>query len=329
MMMLLEEGRYRLSDPLCAYVPAFKDMQVLTNSQGDTVPAKRPITIRDLFTHTAGLGYGIASTTNPLSEQMYREHYWMPILTNPAITLQELFDGIARLPLVGQPGDAWIYSVSIDVLGLLVEVISGMPFSAYLKRNLFEPLGMTDTDFYAPPEKLDRLATVYGPKTFDWPNAPTAEELAAGITPINAIMTNGSFTEPTNTPSGGGGLVSSTSDYFRFAQMVANRGTLDGERILGRKTVEMMFANHLPDGMTIADDHANGFGLGGSVLLSPAKSQVLGSAGTWSWGGAANTEFWIDPQEDMVCLLMAQFIPGGSYPLNFDFRNLVYQALVD
>ena len=111
--------------------------------------------------------------------------------------------------------------------------------------------------------------------------------------------------------------------------MVANRGTLDGERILGRKTVEMMFANHLPDGMTIADDHANGFGLGGSVLLSPAKSQVLGSAGTWSWGGAANTEFWIDPQEDMVCLLMAQFIPGGSYPLNFDFRNLVYQALVD
>jgi CubicO group peptidase (beta-lactamase class C family) len=318
-----------LSDPLYAYLPAFKDMQVLTNAAGDTVPAKRLITVRDLFIHTAGLGYGLGPS-NLLPEQMYQQNYWMPILSNPALTLRELFDGVAKLPLVSQPGAAWIYSVGIDVIGLLVQVISGMPFPAYLKRNLFEPLGMIDTDFHAPPDKLDRLATAYGPKNLKWPmSQATAADLAVGIGPVDVIRTNGSFTEPTGVPSGGGGLISSTHDYYRFAQMLLNRGELDGVRLLGRKTVEMMFANHLPDGVYIADDHANGFGLGGSVLLDVAKSQILGSVGTWSWGGAANTEFWIDPREDLIGLIMMQYMPTDVLPVNADFRNLAYQALVD
>ncbi|HEY3289310.1 MAG TPA: serine hydrolase domain-containing protein [Anaerolineae bacterium] len=328
MMMLFEEGRFRLTDPLYAYVPAFKDMQVLTNDKGDTVPAARPITIRDLFTHTAGLGYGIGSTGNPLSEQMYQQNYWMPILMNNGLTLNQLMDGVARMPLVSQPGEKWIYSIGIDVLGLLVQVISGMSFAAYLKRNLFEPLGMVDTDFYVPQDKRARLATVYGPENKNFPLPPTPEELAGPIGVVNAMKTNGSFDEPTNTPSGGGGLVSSTNDYLTFCQMMLNKGTLGGVRLLGRKTVEYMFTNQLRAGQFI-DDGFTGFGLGGSVILETARAQRPCSVGTWSWGGAANTTFWVDPVEDLIGIFMTQFIPPGTHPIADDFANLVYQSLVD
>ena len=321
-LILFEEGRFRLSDPLYEYLPAFKDMQVYINTIGDTEPARRPITILDLFTHTAGLGYGIGSTTFPLSEQMYQERYWDPITANNGITLETLINNVAQFPLASQPGAAWIYSLSIDVLGLLIQVLSGMSLPVYLKRRLFDPLGMTDTDFYAPPDKLHRLATCYAPMQRDG-DAPD------GLAPIDAFVTSGSWIEPTNSPSGGGGLVSSTADYFRFAQMLASKGSLDGVRVLGRKTVEMMLANHLPPRVYTWDDPALGFGLGGSIVLDAAKTCEMGSPGTWSWSGAANTEFWIDPREDMVCMLMAQHRSDGPKPVNIDFRTLVYHALVD
>ncbi|MCL4505357.1 MAG: beta-lactamase family protein [Chloroflexi bacterium] len=317
-LMLMEEGRFRLSDPLSAYLPAFKAMQVFVSADGDavrTVDADRPIAIHDLFIHTSGLGYGIGSSSNAAMEAQYQQYYWGRILGEPGLTLEDLIGGVARMPLLHQPGKAFVYSVGLDVLALLVKVVSGLPFETYLQRNLFEPLGMTDTAFYVPPEKLDRFAAVYGP-----------DEIK-GLQPIVAMLTNGSYTQPTLIPSGGGGLVSTARDYWRFAQMLLNKGDLDGVRVLGRKTVVFMMMNHLPVGLIPVDDPALGFGLGGSVLQDVARSRVLGSAGTFSWGGAANTEYWVDPAEGLVGLLMLQYMPGGTYPVGADFRNLVYQAL--
>jgi CubicO group peptidase (beta-lactamase class C family) len=315
-LMLMEEGRLRLADPIAQYIPGFKDVKVLDSAPGSgvrQVSADRPITIRDLLTHTAGLSYGFDDV---YIDELYRKHIWGPKEANPDTTLADWISELARLPLASQPGTRFRYSVATDVLGYLVQVISGMPFEAFLKQRIFEPLGMSDTDFWVPPEKIARFAANYGP------------DPDAGLKVIDSPATS-HYTRPPKAPSGGGGLVSTTTDYLRFAQMLLNKGEVDGVRLLGRKAVELMTANHLPDGAHPFDDLSRGFGLGVGVLINLGKSQTLGSVGNYGWGGAANTNFWIDPQEDLLGILMLQFMPSDTYPIVADFRNLTYQALVE
>jgi CubicO group peptidase (beta-lactamase class C family) len=314
-LMLLEEGRFHLSDPVDRYLPEFKDVKMLDSTPGPGVrfvaPA-RPITIRDLLTHTAGLSYG---WDDIYVDELYRSHVWSHVEADADLSLAAFIGAIARQPLVSQPGLHYRYSVATDVLGYLVQVVAGMPFDEFLQQRIFAPLGMVDTAFYVAAEKIDRFATTYGP----------GEQ--GGLAVVDRAA-GSRFTRPNRTRSGGGGLVSTIGDYLRFAQMLLNKGELDGERLLGRKTVELMTANHLPAGVHPFDDPAAGFGLGVSVLMDLGKSPVLGSVGNYGWGGAANTNFWVDPQEELVGILMLQFMPSDTHPVSPDFRNLVYQALV-
>jgi CubicO group peptidase (beta-lactamase class C family) len=315
-MMLVEEGKVRLSDPLSRYVPAFKNPKVLQARNGcdyELVPARREPTVHDLLTHTAGLSYGFDE--NSALDARYNKEFWAVNNREPGPSLEELVNLLARLPLASHPGTVWRYSVAIDVLGYIVQVASGQPFDVFLKEKIFDPLGMLDTAFWVPPEKVDRLSAVYGP----------AE--SGGIKVIEAPQ-GSHYTRPPSWPSGGGGLVSTISDYYRFGQMLLNQGALDGVRLLGRKTVEWMLQNHLPDGVRqdAEDRGANGMGLGGYVLLQPGLSHLPGSAGKFGWSGAANTQWWIDPAEQLNCILMVQYMPYGIQMVD-DFTQAVYQAL--
>jgi CubicO group peptidase (beta-lactamase class C family) len=316
-MMLVEEGKIRLSDPLSRYVPAFKNPKVLQARNGcdfELVPARREIIVHDLFTHTAGLSYGFEE--NSALDRLYRKEFWELSDKEPGWSLEKLIQELAKLPLASHPGTAYRYSVGIDVLGYLVQLVSEQPFDAYLKEKIFDPLGMVDTDFWVPPEKVHRLAAVYGPQE------------GGGLKVVDALP-GSNYTRRPIWPSGGGGLVSTTEDYYRFGQMLLNQGILDGVRLLGRKTVEWMLQNHLPDSLRQDLDQmgCNGFGLGGAVLLQPGWSARPGSPGKFGWGGAANTEWWIDPAEQLQCLLMTQYMPGFTHPIVEDFAQTVYQAL--
>lgn len=319
-MMLLEEGRFRLFDPISQYLPEFAEMQVITgkNAHGSmiTEPAKCPITVRNLFTHTAGFSYGF-DENDPL-DRLYQKEMWQERDRGTVKTLEGMSKKIAALPLAYEPGTNYRYSVAIDVLGYLVEVVSGMPFDLFLRKRIFEPLGMTDSGFNVPAEKAHRLVHMYGP---DEKN----HGALADIDPHERSR----FLRPADIPMGGGGMVSTAADYLRFAQMILNGGELDGARLLGRKTVEFMRQNHLPRGLFIDPNQAEGHGLGGFVILEPASAQVIISPGSWGWSGAANTYFWVDFQEDLIGLQLTQYQPYGIYGFHADFRNLVYQALID
>lgn len=314
-LILLEEGRYRLNDPLSLHLPMFKDMKVYTphGADFDLVPARREITVHDLFTHTAGLSYGFEQ--NSYLDGLYREKFQGIFEKKSEMGLEEMVEEIAKMPLAAHPGTAFRYSVAIDVLGYLVQVLSGKPFEVYLKERIFDPLGMADTAFWVPPEKVSRFTATM--------SVNEKGELIVLDDPASSA-----YTRPAKCPFGGGGLVSTSEDYLRFCQMLLNQGRLGNTRILGRKTIELMFSNHLPPGVPYSDA-AHGFGLGGAVLLDPALSGKLGSPGSWLWGGAANTKFWIDPKEELIGILMLQFMPNDLYPIETDFHNLVYQALVD
>lgn len=314
-LMLFEEGRFRLSDPVSAYLPEFKTSKVL-EQDGSLVTPAQPLTIRHLLTHTAGLSYGFDE--NFQIDRLYGQSVWGPLQANPDIALADWIGTIAQMPLAYHPGTRYRYSVATDVLGYLVQVVAGMPFADFLQERIFAPLGMTDTFFTVPDAKLDRFAANYGPKD------------DGGLKVIDAPRES-RYARPTQRPSGGGGLLSTTPDYLRFTQMLLNGGELDGVRLLGRKTVELMTTNHLPDGIFIDNDLKTGvgFGLGVSVLLDLGKGQTLGSVGNYGWGGAANTNFWIDPKEQLIGILMLQFMPSETYPVTPDFRILTYQALVD
>jgi CubicO group peptidase (beta-lactamase class C family) len=316
-MMLYEENRFLLTDPVSRFIPEFEHVQVFVRKNGsgtELADPVRPIAIHDLLTHTAGLAYGLENVE--YVDQLYQQRLWALRERNPGMTLADMIRYVAGLPLANQPGSMWRYSMATDVLGYLVEVVSGMPFDAFLKARICEPLGMVDTDFHVPADKLGRFAATYSPGE------------GGGMRLFDAPATS-RFAQPSSSPSGGGGLVSTAEDYLRFAQMLLNGGELDGVRLLGRKTVELMRANHLPAGMPVFEDGATGFGLGFGVILDVARSRMLGSAGSYGWGGAAGTKFWIDPQEDLVGLLMIQFMPGGHYPIASDFQVLAYQAIVD
>jgi CubicO group peptidase (beta-lactamase class C family) len=321
-MMLYEEGRFQLDDPITRFLPAFRNMRVfVSGARGkyDSEPAQRDITFRDLLTHTSGLTYGFMEAT-PV-DAMYRE-LGVDFQTSKA-GLRELVDLAATLPLIAQPGSEWNYSISTDVLGCLVEAIAGQPFERFLHERLIAPLGMVDTAFHLPADRIDRFAANYGP------------EEGGGLKLLEDPQKS-RFLAP-RLCSGGGGLLSTAADYMRFCQMMLNKGELDGTRYLGRKTVELMTGNHLRGDMAAMGQprwsestcEGIGFGLGFSVMLDPAKAQILGTPGEFAWGGAASTAFWIDPREEMYVILLTQLMPSSTYPLRRELRVLSYQAIVD
>ena len=315
-MMLCEQGKLRLADPLSRYLPDFKDVRVMVahpDGSYDLVPARREVTVHDLLTHSGGLSYG--SDEHSALDKLYRETLQtLDKEVEPVLEKWMQAFARARLPLAFQPGIDFRYSFSIDVLGYIVQAASGQLFDEFLQEHIFAPLGMPDTSFWVPPEKVQRLAATYGP----------AE---GGGLKVVEPQGGGDIMQPTRNPFGGGGLVSTAGDYFRFGQMLLNGGTLEGVRLLGRKTVEWMLQNHLPEGIHPMGEAANGFGLGGAVLLHPGLSHRPGSPGRFGWGGAANTEWWIDPAEQLNCLIMLQYMPCFTIPIVEDFAQLAYQAL--
>ncbi len=324
-MMLYEEGWFRLSDPISKYLPEFKDMKVLVTkpagdggkAQEDIGPAKRQITIRNLLTHTSGLTYHW--------DPRVGAKYAQAGITHGLIQTEDsLADGIrklAQIPLVHQPGEAFTYSLSVDVLGRLVEVVSALPFDQFLQKRIFEPLRMNDTGFYLSNNKVSRLAAVYGPDA-----EGTLKRLGDGI--LGEGSMRATVTYPYEGPkrycSGGGGLCSTISDYARFCQMLLNGGELDGVRLLSRKTVELMTADHVGD-----LSPSSGFGLGFGVTRSLREAGELTSVGAYRWGGYWYTTFFIDPAEKLFGICMVQLYPSGKATLNDKFEALAHQAIVN
>jgi len=322
-MMLYEQGLFQLDDPLSAFIPAFRDMNVYRSGSADnplTDPAVKPITIQNLMTHTSGLTYGLENAGVVPELYVKRQTEFYPG-DGP---LGTVVNRLAEIPLEFQPGSRWEYSVSFDVLGRLVEIISGKPLDIFFKENIFEPLEMSDTGFYVPKTKLDRFVSLYECT----PESNLSLMESSEDSPLMGKV---------ETFSGGGGLVSTLKDYFRFTEMLRRKGELDGQRLLGRKTVELMTCNHLPGDLadmgqpTFCETtyEGIGFGLGMSVMLDPAKAKIVGTPGEYAWGGYASTAFWIDPLEDLTVIFLTQLIPSGAYPIRRELRVLVYQALVD
>src|SRR3990170_732033 len=329
-MMLYEEGRFQLDDPISKFIPRFANPRVYAGgSRGkiDSVPAEREITFRDLLTHTSGLTYGFMES-NPV-DALYRSKTNGVDFQTATSSLKDLVERLGTFPLIAQPGKAWNYSVATDVLGSLVEVISGQPFEKFLVEKVIKPLGMIDTDFSVPQPKHERFAANYSAG----PSSPDGR----GKLELLDDPGKSRYLAPRTVNSGGGGLVSTASDYLRFCKFMLNKGELDGVRLLGRKTVELMTMNHLKGDMADMGQprfsespyFGIGFGLGFSVMLDPAKAQILGTPGEYAWGGAASTAFWIDPVEDMAVILMTQLMPSSTYPIRRELRVLTYQAVVD
>jgi len=322
MMMLYEEGKWKPSDPIARYIPEFRDLKVYSGVDKDGKPTlDKPghaPTMGELMSHTAGFTYGFFGST-PV-DKMYQE---ADLLNSP--TLQEFIGRVAKLPLLYQPGEGWVYSVSVDIQGYLVEKLSGKPFADFLRERIFSPLGMKDTAFYVPAEKLDRVASVYqsdaGPGANPMPKDP-------GIS------------QPPGMPSGGGGLYSTAGDYLRFAQMVLNGGELNGVRLVAPSSIELMRANHVSDEVKTARKFGIGlyqmqpglgFGYDFAILEDPPKLGSTAGKGTFLWDGVAGTWFWIDPTNDVVFVGMVQrwlMAPGAPDVENLS-RALTYQALVN
>jgi len=308
-MMLWEEGRFLLSDPVARYLPELSDLEVAVERGGEIerVPLERQVTIQDLLRHTSGLTYEFRGS-GPV-HKMYMSARVYSRAQNSADQVATL----GRLPLLHQPGTRWEYGRSTDVVGRLVEVLSGQSLSAYFEQHILAPLGMTDTAFHVPPRHHSRLAEAFGKD----PDSGAAVQLLE-------------VRDPPNFESGGGGLTSTASDYARFLQMLLDGGTLDGRRLLSRKTIELMTADHLGP-ITGAPDlllPGHGFGLGFAVRLHAGIAPVPGSVGQYFWGGLAGTTFWVDPAEEMFALLLIQ-APGQRDYYRTLFRDLVYSAFAD
>jgi len=323
-MMLYEEGAFQLKDPVSKFIPSFADPRVYVSGPTHapvTVPAAEPMRIWHLLTHTAGLTYGFHHA-HPV-DAMYRAAGFD--FGDASVGLDEACERWASMPLLFEPGTEWNYSVATDVLGRVVEVASGQSLDEFLAERIFGPLGMVDTAFWAPEADHHRLAALY---------VPGAEGQAT-----RADMLGDAIMRRPPMLSGGGGLVGTAADYHRFTQMLLRGGELDGTRLLGRATVDFMTANHLPGGVdleTIARPTFSetsfsgmGFGLGFSVVDSPAENKVLSSPGEYAWGGAASTGFFVDPVEEITALIFTQLLPSSTYNLRAQLKPLVYQALVD
>jgi CubicO group peptidase (beta-lactamase class C family) len=327
LMMLYEQGLFRLEHEVGRYIPEFRDVQVFDkgdHNEYTTRAPDRPMNIRDVLTHTSGLTYDFM-VDHPV-DKIYRRTK-LRGLENAHLNLEEFVSLLAKQPLVFSPGTQWNYSFSTDVCGRLVEIISGMPLDEYFEKQVFAPLGMVDTGFLIDSANADRIATNYerDPKTKEVRVADSGKDSA--------------YLKPRAMFSGGGGLASTMHDYFRFAQMLLNGGELEGTRVLSPTTVDFMSQNHLPGGATLADlgmgdfseslMEGEGFGLGFSVVTDPVAQGTPSSAGTFSWGGAASTHFFVDPVEELVCIQMTQLMPSGTYPIRQQFQQLAYASVID
>jgi CubicO group peptidase (beta-lactamase class C family) len=316
-MMLVEDGRLTLRDPVSRWIPGFRNTMVAlhTDSGRVLVPAERPITIRDLLTHTSGLSYGV--------EPLVRDDYAMAGLgpeagfgwyfADKTEPICSTIDRLSGLPTVSQPGAQWVYGYSLDVLGCVVERVSGMPLDRFFRERIFLPLGMTNTWFYVPAADSARLATVYAATDSGIVRAP---EGSRG---------QGDYVRgPRRSFSGGAGLVSTAGDYARFLQMLLNGGEYEGHRLLSSSTVGLMTRNAVG---ALYSSHGMGFGLGFQTLEDAGLAGVYGADGTFGWGGAYRTDYWVDPANDLVAVLMLQLMPSGELDLQTRFRDVVYQAL--
>ena len=323
-MMLFEEGKLRLDHEVARYIPEFADVQVFESGNREDYTTRAPdraMTLLDLFTHTSGITYGFLMQDEP--DAIYRKEK----IGAPTETLVEMSKRIAGLPLAFSPGTRWGYGHSIDVLGAIVEIVSGQPLDDFFRERIFGPLGMNDTDFWVPEDKIDRLMACYN-----------KHPITGEITLSDAAGKESKlYSQRPKLLNAGGGLASTVRDYHRFCLMLMRGGTLDGERIISPKTWEFMRQNHLPGGQTIRDmgrslfseviTGGTGFGLGGSVVTDVVDTQQPGSEGTFSWGGLASTFFWIDPEEEIIGIQMTQLMPSSTYPMRPQFQQLAYAAV--
>jgi CubicO group peptidase (beta-lactamase class C family) len=322
LMSLYEQGHFQLNDPVSRVIPEWKGQRVWVSGEGDAMEThlpERPMTFRNVLSHTGGLTYG--ATNHPV-DRAYRA---AGVRRGEGETLRMFAEKLAHVPLRYAPGERWMYSLSTDVCGYLVEAISGMPFDQYLQETIFDPLGMNDTSFSVAPEKVERFAANY--------QREPDKSLKLIDDPANSTY----LTKPAFF-SGGGGLTSTTADYLRFCEMLRRGGELDGKRILGPRTIGMMTRNHLAGGKALTDmaigafsETANegvGFGLGFAMTLSEVESGALGE-GDYYWGGAASTIFWVDPKEDLSVIFMTQLMPSATFNFRGQLKSIIYSAIVD
>ena len=318
-MMLVEEGKLVIDDPLGKFLPEWSGTTVaVANTKGgyDVVPAKRPITIRDLLSHTAGISYG----TGP-GEKAWKDagvYGWY--FADKSVPVADVVAKMPKLPMAAQPGEQWVYGYNTDILGVVVEKLSGKSLDVFLKERLIDPLGMVDTAFCLPPAKLDRLAVVYSAKDGKTVRAPSPGALD-GVSHIG----QGSYANgPCKAFAGGAGLLSTAHDYSRFLEMLRQGGVADGKRYLSRKTIELMTHDTL---VSAAYQPGQGFGLGFRVMLDPSKAGQPGSPGDYGWGGAYHSTYWVDPKEGLTVVYMTQIIPAGGLEDQSKIRSLIYSAL--
>jgi len=322
LMMLAEEGRISLDDPVARWIPSWREQTVYRAGQPGAFvarPVEAPMRVIDLMRHTSGLTYGFQNRTSV--DAAYRS---LRLDAFDAESLEALVEGLAGVPLEFSPGTSWNYGVSTDVVGHLVSLASGLPFDEFVRTRILVPLGMHDTDFHVPESKVARFAECY------------VRSATGKLAPAQL----GSFLAPPRAPSGGGGLVGTAADYLRFCEMLRGGGELAGVRLVGPKTLAFMRINHLPGGRNIADlaspgmfaeaaYQGMGFGLGFAMVTDPARYGVTASPGEFSWGGMASTAFWVDPVEDVSVVFMTQLMPSSSYPIRRELRTMVNAAIVD
>jgi len=315
-MTLFEEGRFLLDDPISRYIPEFTDVRVAVPSTEKgakgyaTVPLKRPITIRDLLTHTAGISYG----DGPAKEEYLKAGVYGWNLSAKDITIGDYIKKLVALSFDAQPGEKWVYGYNTDVLGYLVECVSGMSLDDYIRKTITQPLGMTDTHFFLPETKVGRFTPVYG----------VGDDGRLKL--VEAAADNPYFKGPRKCFAGGAGLLATADNYARFLQMLLNGGELGGVRILSPKTVELMTADHVGN---LFSGGSEGFGLGFGVTTRLGHDGMPGTPGAFDWGGAYYTTYWVDPVEKLVAVFMTQLLPAGAIDLHDKFKVMVYQSIVD
>jgi len=326
LMMLFEEGRFQLNDPVSRFIPSWKGQRVWVSGDGDDMETREPaspMTMRHVLSHTSGLTYGTGLF--PSEHPVDKFYDKLGVNRDAGETIESFAQKLSTVPLRYDPGTQWCYSLATDVCGCLVEFISGVPFGQFLQERIFDPLGMTDTSFVVPEEKLDRLAANYERRA--------DKTLKLLDDPMNSLYAN-----PNRFPSGGGGLAGTTADYGRFCEMLRGGGQLEGQRIIGGRTLKLMHRNHLPNGTDLGSIAMGsfsetaydgvGFGLGFASTLDDVAAGTIG-AGDYYWGGAASTIFWVDPVEDMFVIFMTQLMPSATFNFRGQIKNIIYGAIED